>query len=118
MKDVIIRPATLQDAIAMWGSLSQSIQAYSIFVGGDLVAISGITNGEIGTNFFQDIMPGVNIPKILVWRISKEIVRLVMEKGLTVRVRGGNGRYLLMLGFRIEKIINDTPIYRLDPCHH
>ena len=119
MPNIEIRPANAADLLSFYGKPSaKTVRAFCISKNGEVGAIAGITISPEIITFFSDMKDGVEVPKMTVWRVSKEIVRRVRKMNLPIyAIENCNKptakRFLERLGFVFYAEDNGEQQYRL-----
>jgi len=117
VKKYSIRPATASDIHAFndGNPAPHSVRAWAIDYNGTLTAISGLAMTQPRT-FFMNIMPGLNPPKLAIWRVSLEIAQRVRELHIPVQAIAETPeaeRYLERLGFTYSHSASDGAYFNL-----
>lgn len=79
---VIIRPIKSDDILAFYGhGLRRTVKGWAVDYNGDLAAICGVTIGRGPVVAFSEIRPGLDVPKITVWRTAKKLMQNIEDQG-------------------------------------
>lgn len=116
---VTIRPTTPEDVAGFFGrSLQPTIRAWTAFYRGEAACIAGISLGEHGFVAFSDVKPGIDAPKMTVWRTVRALMKLIASTGVPVYSSPnvhlcGAPKLLEILGFTdTGKMQDGMKIYR------
>lgn len=113
---VELKPITHDDYVKFYDKQpSHTIQGYSIFLNGDLVAVFGVLvqdkkNARI---MFSDIKKDIDVPKMTIWRWSKKAMQMLDHIRLPIYAyTRGSEKYLESLGFCYHADTEYGKLYR------
>jgi len=112
-----IKPSTAEDVALFFGrTLPRTIQAVSVWRDGQLDAIAGVAIEEGKIEAFSDIRKGISVPKITVYRVAKEIMKMIRTRKTQVFAIADpniptSERFLESLGFTL--LLQDGKVYTL-----
>lgn len=80
--NIEIRPITSQDILAFYGhGLRETVRGWSVYLDGELAAICGITIGHGIMVAFSEVKPGLEVPKITIWRTANDLMDRIKTLG-------------------------------------
>lgn len=103
--DVVIRPATRAQLESFYGKpWRQTALAWLVTWKGRPACVAGLAMTREGTIAFSDVKPGIDAPKITIFRTMRALHELMKQHATFMiagsRDKGDHSRVLEMLGFK------------------